>query len=141
MMLAPDGLIQHGKPIPLSFLTSARRLLPLSRRIGAPEFIVPSKRLFARTPDPSFYTGFDPTCVTSSTDMAILFYPGVETNPTESEGGRSQSPPAPDLAIPKNRSTGNLFANAPKSLEKARIRFSDAGLTAAEYDTMSRFVI
>jgi hypothetical protein len=66
---------------------------------------------------------------------------GVETNPADSERGRSQSPPAPGLSIPKNRSTGNLLANVPKSAEKARIRFSDAGLTAAEYDTMSRLVL
>lgn len=60
---------------------------------------------------------------------------------TTGRGRRSQSPPS-ELLIPKNRSTGNLLAHAtkpPERTEQTRIRFSfDAGLAAAEYDTMSR---
>lgn len=73
--------------------------------------------------------------------MTILSPLGEVTYPAERQRGRSQSPAVPDLSIPKNRSTGNLLANAPRGAEKGRIRFSDAGLTAAEYDTMSRSVL
>ncbi|KAK2630223.1 hypothetical protein QTJ16_001043 [Diplocarpon rosae] len=62
---------------------------------------------------------------------------GVDSHCEPSERGRRSPSPGPSqLAIPKNRSTPN-FAHG--GTEKARIRFSyDAGLAAAEYDTMSR---
>lgn len=65
--------------------------------------------------------------------------PGVEQPRGSSDRGRRSPSPGPaQLSIPKNRSTPN-FAHA--GTEKARIRFSfDAGLAAAEYDTMSRLV-
>ena len=66
---------------------------------------------------------------------------GVDIHTSNSERGRRSQSPS-ELLIPKNRSTGNLLAHAPKGTEKARIRFSfDAGLAAAEYDTMSRLVV
>ena len=74
-------------------------------------------------------------------ELSVLLHPGQDSHPEDPERGRSLSPVAADLSIPKNRSTGNLHANAPKGPEKARIRFSDAGLTPAEYDTMSRLVL
>ncbi|CAL3964699.1 unnamed protein product [Diplocarpon coronariae] len=62
---------------------------------------------------------------------------GVDLHRGPSERGRQSPPQGPSqLAIPKNRSTPNFAHGGP---EKARIRFSfDAGLTAGEYDTMSR---
>ncbi|KAL2074690.1 hypothetical protein VTL71DRAFT_8469 [Oculimacula yallundae] len=60
---------------------------------------------------------------------------GVDSPRGTSDRGRRSPSPA-QLSIPKNRSTPNFAHSA---TEKARIRFSfDAGLAAAEYDTMSR---
>ena len=66
---------------------------------------------------------------------------GVDIHRTKSDRGRRSPSPAPaEIHIPKNRSTGNLLAHA--GTEKARIRFSfDAGMAAAEYDSMSRLVL
>ncbi|KAF4636671.1 hypothetical protein G7Y89_g1406 [Cudoniella acicularis] len=59
---------------------------------------------------------------------------GVDIHGEPARGRQSEG--SSELLLPKNRSTGNLHIS--KGTEKARIRFSfDAGMAAAEYDTMS----
>lgn len=65
---------------------------------------------------------------------------GVDSHSPERGRLRGAQNQPSELLIPKNRSASNLLTHSSKA-EKGRIRFSfDAGMPAADLDSMSRLV-
>jgi hypothetical protein len=144
-MLEPDGPNHHGEYISVDLTSANIPLLPPGCMFDRhARYLVRSKRdttLATHTRDPSLWTFHFNVFIHCRLMTDTCSPVGVDIHTSNSDRGRRSQSPS-ELLIPKNRSTGNLLAHAPKGTEKARIRFSfDAGLAAAEYDTMSRLVI